>query len=183
MNSDITNQVNSQFAGAGRDMSGMNTQTLARGLAQGEGQLIANQYNQNVGNQLGAMGALYGAGNTTGGLLSGLNQQGLANQQAGIGATDAATQAQQYGPMLQLQTEAARRGIPLQALAQQMGIALPAASAFGTQTGNTTGQTTTQLPLAQQLVGGGIGLAGLLGGTGAFGKNGWLNFGNSGSGS
>src|ERR1700738_1358386 len=28
VNSDITNQVNSQFAGAGRDMSGMNTQTL-----------------------------------------------------------------------------------------------------------------------------------------------------------
>ena len=49
-NSDITNQINSQFAAAGRDLSGMNTQTLARGLSQGEGQLIANQYNQNVQN-------------------------------------------------------------------------------------------------------------------------------------
>ncbi len=31
LNSDISNQVNGQFAAAGRDLSGMNTQTLARG--------------------------------------------------------------------------------------------------------------------------------------------------------
>src|SRR5262245_54060468 len=84
-NADITNQVNGMFAGAGRDLSGLNQQALARGLSQGEGQLIANQYNQNVANQLGAMGSLYGAGNTTAGLLSSLNQQDLANRQAGLG--------------------------------------------------------------------------------------------------
>ena len=49
----------------------MNTQTLARGLSQGEGQLIANQYNQNVQNQLGAMGSSYDANNTTGGAAHG----------------------------------------------------------------------------------------------------------------
>jgi hypothetical protein len=76
-NADITNQVNGMFAGAGRDLSGLNTQALARGLSQGEGQLIANQYNANAANQLGAMGSLYGAGNTTAGLLSNLNQQAL----------------------------------------------------------------------------------------------------------
>src|SRR5262245_15424095 len=84
-NADITNQVNGMFAGAGRDLSGLNTQALARGLSQGEGQLIANGYNANVANQLGAMGSLYGAGNTTAGLLSSLNQQALANRQAGLG--------------------------------------------------------------------------------------------------
>src|SRR5262245_42943794 len=84
-NADITNQVNGMFAGAGRDLSGLNQQALARGLSQGEGQLVANQYNQNVANQLGAMGSLYGAGNTTAGLLSSLNQQDLANRQAGLG--------------------------------------------------------------------------------------------------
>jgi hypothetical protein len=142
--------------------------------------LIANQYNQNVQNQLGAMGSAYGAGNTTGGLLSGLQQQFLANQQAGIGASQQATQAQQYGPMLQLQAEAQRRGIPLETLAAQMGIALPAGQAFGTQV--TQGKTTTSVPLAQQIAGGVIGGAGLLGGMGAFGKNGWLNFGGGGGG-
>lgn len=181
LNSDITNQINSQFAGAGRDLSGMNTQTLARGLSQGEGQLIANQYNQNVQNQLGAMQNLYGAGNTTGGILSALQQQNVANQQAGIPAAQQAVQAQLSGPLLQLQAEAQRRGIPLETLAAQMGIALPAGQAFGTTTGTTTGATTgqmtTQLPLAQQIAGGLIGGVGLLGGTGAFGSNGWLGLG------
>ncbi len=166
VNSDITNQVNGQFAAAGRDLSGMNTQSLARGLSQGEGALIANQYNQNVANQLGAANSLYGAGNATGGLLSGLQQQAMANQQAGIGAADQANQAQQYGPLLQLQAEAQRRGIPLQTLAAQMGIALPAGQAFGTTTGTNQGATTTSVPLSQQLIGGAIGGLGLLGGLG-----------------
>lgn len=142
MNSDITSQINGQFAAAGRDGSGMNTQTLARGLAQGEGGLLANQYNQNVNNQLGAMSSLYGAGNATGGLLSGLQQQYNANQQAGIGAADQANAATQYGPMLQLQAMSYQTGIPLQTLAAQMGIALPAGQAFGTTAGTNTGTAT-----------------------------------------
>ena len=32
-NADITNQVNGMFAGAGRDLSGLNQQALARGLS------------------------------------------------------------------------------------------------------------------------------------------------------
>ena len=82
--SDTTNQVNSQFAAAGRDGSGMNQQTLARGIAQGEAPVIAGQYNQDVANQLSAANALYGAQNSTSGLLSGLTQQGLANQLQGV---------------------------------------------------------------------------------------------------
>jgi hypothetical protein len=173
-NADITNQINGQFAAAGRDLSGMHTQALARGLSQGEGALIANQYNENVADQLGAMGSLYGAGNTTGGLLSQLQQQSVANQQAGIPAAQQALQGTQYGPLLELQAEAQRRGIPLQTLASEMGIALPVGQAFGTTVGNQTGQMTTSVPLAQQIIGGMIGGAGLLGGTGAFGANGWL---------
>jgi hypothetical protein len=174
-NSDITNQINSQFAAAGRDLSGMNTQTLARGLSQGEGQLIANQYNQNVQNQLGAMGSSYNANNTTGGLLTGLNQQALMNEQAGVGVADAANAAQAYGPLLELQAQAQARGIPLQTLATEMGVALPAGQAFGTT--NQTGQTQNTTPLWQNILGGVVGGAGILGGMGAFGKNGWLNFG------
>jgi hypothetical protein len=96
------------------------------------------------------MGSLYGAGNTTGGLLSGLNQQALANMQAGIGASGDATAAQQYGPLLQLQAAAQARGIPLATLAAQMGLTLPAAQAFGTTNTIGTGQNTGQLSGAQQ---------------------------------
>ena len=60
--SDITNSTNGQFAAAGRDFSGMNTQTLGRGIMQGVAPTIAAQYNQNVNNQQGAAGNLYNAG-------------------------------------------------------------------------------------------------------------------------
>jgi hypothetical protein len=48
MTSDITNQVNGSFAGAGRDFSGANQMALGRGLTSGLAPTIAAQYNQNV---------------------------------------------------------------------------------------------------------------------------------------
>ena len=68
--SDITSGVNGQFAAAGRDFSGMNSQTLGRGLAQGLAPTIAAQYNANVNNQQGAASNLFNAGNTNAGILS-----------------------------------------------------------------------------------------------------------------
>jgi hypothetical protein len=182
-NSDITNQINSQFAAAGRDLSGMNTQTLARGLSQGEGQLISNQYNANADRLASTASNVYGAGATTTGILSALDEARLGNMQAGVNVAGDAWNAAQSGPMLQLQAEAQRRGIPLQTLAAEMGIALPAGQAFAStnSTGNISGimngQTQNTSPLWQQITGALIGGAGLLGGVGAFGKNGWLNFG------
>jgi hypothetical protein len=79
--------------------------------------------------------------------------------------------------MLQLFAQSQARGIPMQTLAQEMGIALPLGSAFGTQTGSGSGQSQNVSPLWQQILGGLIGGGGILGGMGAFGKNGWLNFG------
>src|SRR5260370_4527766 len=130
-NADITNQVNGMFARAGRDLSGLNTQALARGLSQGEGQLIANQYNANAANQLGAMGSLYGAGNTTAGLLSNLNQQALANRQAGLGV---AGTGQSFATMpyeQQLAAAAQARGIPLQTLQTLAQLGVPIAGVGG----------------------------------------------------
>jgi hypothetical protein len=94
------------------------------------------------------MGSAYGAGNQTGGLLSGLQQQAVSNQQAGVGTADQANQAAQYGPMLQLQAASQQTGIPLANLAAMMGVALPSGQAFGTTTGTSSGQQ--QLSGAQQ---------------------------------
>jgi hypothetical protein len=159
-NADITNQVNGMFAGAGRDLSGLNTQALARGLSQGKGQLVANQYNANVANQLGAMGSLYGAGNTTAGLLSSLNQQALANRQAGLGVASTGQSFANMPYAQQLAAAAQARAIPLQTLQTLVSMGVPIAgvgSSFantgatsgttsgtqtGTQIGNTTGSST-----------------------------------------
>jgi hypothetical protein len=139
---DITNSTNGQFAAAGRDFSGMNSQTLGRGIMQGVAPTIAAQYNQNVNNQQGAAGNLYNAGNTNAGILSGLNQQKLANQGQGVAAAGAAGDAQNAGANATLQAEAARRGIPVQALGLLAQIGIPIAGLGGQSTGTSTGTQT-----------------------------------------
>lgn len=139
---DATNSINSQFAGAGRDLSGMNSQALGRGIGQAEAPILYDAYNQGVNRQFGAANSLYGAGNTTGGLLAGLQQMFNQNQQAGIGAAGSATDARNSGALMQLATEAQRRGIPLSTMQQMMGIAMPSADAFGTSSGSQSGSQT-----------------------------------------
>ncbi len=157
LTSDITNNVNGSFAAGGRDFSGMNSQTLGRGILQGVAPTIAAQYNQTVQNQQGAAGKLYQAGNTNAGLLSGMQQQALANKQMGTGAATQAWDAQNAGANATLQAEAARRGIPVQALGLLAQIGIPIAG-LGSQT-NGTSTGTQSMSGAQQFgtIAGGIG--------------------------
>jgi len=141
LKNDVSTQVNGMFAGAGRDLSGMNQQALARGITQAEAPVLLDAYNRALAGQRSAIDALYGAGGQTAGLLSNLDQARLANQQAGIGAADAALTAQNWGPTQQLAVEAQRRGIPLQTLAAQYGMVLPAAQAFATTAGTSSGSS------------------------------------------
>jgi hypothetical protein len=154
---DVTNQVNGQFAAAGRDFSGANQQALARGIAQGEAPAIAAQYNQDVANQLGAANSLYGAGNTTANALAGFQQNYLANQGQGVTAAQSALDAQNYGANATLAEEAQRRGIPVQALGLLAQIGTPIAGLGSQSSGTTTG--TQDMSGAQQFstIAGGVG--------------------------
>ena len=148
LRSDITNQVNGQFAGAGRDFSGANSMALGRGISQGLAPVIAGQFNTDTANQRGAADALYGAGNTHAGLLSGLQQQSLGNKQMGTQAAGQAFDAQNAGANATLQAEAQRRGIPVQALGLLAQIGIPIAGLGGQSTGHSEG--TQQMSGAQQ---------------------------------
>lgn len=164
LTSDITNGVNGQFAAAGRDFSGYNSQALGRGLTQGLAPTIAAQYNQNVQNQQGAAGNLYGAGNTNAGILSGLQQQKIANQGQGVTAAGQGLDAQNAGYNATMQAEAARRGIPVQALGLLANIGVPIASLGSTSHGTSTGtQQDSGMRQFQQF---GSGFSGLFGGSG-----------------
>src|SRR5262245_27328372 len=116
--SDITSSINQQFVGAGRDLSGINQQSIARGLSQGLAAPLFQQYNQDIANQMNAANQLYGAGGQTYGQLTGLNQQALANQGQGVDAATAALQARDAagGQLFNL------GGLPFQTQAQNLGI-------------------------------------------------------------
>ncbi len=150
ISSDVTNNVNGMFAGAGRDMSGLNQQAVARGIAQGEAPVIANQYNTDVGRAIDAASALYGAGNTTSGLLGNLRQQMLQNQGQGVGMIPTALAADNAGANAILAAEAQRRGIPLQALGLLANIGVPIAGLGRQTSGTATSQTENQMSGAQQ---------------------------------
>lgn len=158
---DVTNQVNGSFAAAGRDFSGANFGALGRGIAAGMAPVIANQYNTDVSNMRGAADALYGAGNTNAGLLSGMNQTKLGNQAQGVTAAQAANDAGNAGNKQILEAEAARRGIPVQALGLLAQIGIPIAGLGGQSTG--TSNTTNQMSGVQQFQGIMNGIGGLWG--------------------
>jgi hypothetical protein len=84
MGQDITNRVNSQFAAAGRSGSPVNTQALARGIAQGEAPVLTNEYNNLVAQQQGAANAVQQAGQSAGMTEAQLNQLPLTNQIAAM---------------------------------------------------------------------------------------------------
>jgi hypothetical protein len=166
---DVGNSVNGQFAAAGRDMSGANQMAYGRGVAAGEAPVIAAQYNQDVANQINAANALYNAGNTTAGTLSGMQQNYLGNQGQGVTATQSALNARNYGANAMLAEEAQRRGIPVQALGLLAQIGVPIAQ-LGSQS-NGTSSGTQQMSGADQFskIAGGIGS--LLSGYGSFTKS------------
>jgi len=94
---------------------------------------------------------LYGAGGSTAGLLSNLDATALANRQAGVGVSDAALGAQNYGANQLLAAEALRRGIPLDALQKIAAMGVPIAGLGQSSTGTSTEQT--NVSLADKLAG------------------------------
>jgi hypothetical protein len=157
VSTDVTNNVNGQFAAAGRDMSPANTQALARGWATGTAPIVASQYNTDVQRMMDANAASYGAGNTTYGLLN--QNQGAANANAvnGVGVGTQALDANNWGANQTLAAEAQRQGIPLQQLTTLLGSVSPVAQAFGTQNGSSSGTQTMSGAQQFATIAGGIG--------------------------
>lgn len=145
---DIQNRVNSMFAGAGRDLSGANLQTLARGITEGTAPIFANQYNQNVATQRGAQDNLYSAGNATAGILSGLDQARLGTAQT---AADTALNAQNYAPTSIINAASMARQLPLSNIGNVASLLTPLAGLGGTSTGQSSGTATQQMTYKQPL--------------------------------
>ena len=154
---DVQNSVNGQFAGAGRSLSGLNEQTLSRGLSQGEAVPLLNQYNQNVSNMEGA-----NAG------LGTLSQDAMANLGQGLNIAQAAPGLASANPMAMQAIEQQQRMEPYQFLTQQSNIANQlggmGGQTIGTASGSNTGSLLSALTSLFGGSGGGIagGASGLL---------------------
>lgn len=156
LNTDITNQVNGQFAAAGRDMSPANSQALARGLSQGEGGLIANEANALQQEQLGAANsALSGAGSTASGMAQ-LQQLPYMNQLQAMSAMGMLPGLYMQPGQAQLGAANASYGLPWQNLQMPLSLLGSAGGLGGSSSGY--GTSTTTQPVNPWTTGAGIGL-------------------------
>lgn len=176
MTGDITKGVKGIYAGAGRDPSGAGSfaGSLGRGLTEGIAPVIANQYNQNVGNLRGAAGELAAGGMNTAGAITGQQQVPLSNMASAIGMIPSAVSGQMAPGMARYGAANLRYGMPYQNLQALLGPAAMLGS-MGQQS-QETGTSTTQgsNSMFGNIMGGLMGGTGILSKMGAFGPTGWL---------
>jgi len=122
----------------------VNSQTLSRGISQGEAVPLLNQYNQNFANMLGANQQL---GN--------VSQNAMSNLGQGANFAQLAPQLAQLNPMIINQIEAQRRNQPYNYLQQYSNAINPIAgmggSASGSQQTSQSGSGTATNSLLGQL--------------------------------
>lgn len=146
---DVTNQVNGEFQAGGRSGSGMNQQTLARGIAQGEAPIILNQANTDNATRMNAIDQLFNGGNTTAGTIAGMNQTAAGNEHLGIGDTGTVLNNSLFGPQTQLEAQELGQTLPTSNLAKLAQIGIPLAELgstsnnSGSSTSNTVGNSNT----------------------------------------
>lgn len=121
---DVSNSVNGMFAGAGRDLSGLNQQTLARGISQGEAAPLLAQYNQNVSNATDAATRMYGAAGQTASALG--ENQGQAFNYANM-----VPGLQNASPLGVISAQGMARAAPLQNLGMLANLTVPIAGLGG----------------------------------------------------
>jgi hypothetical protein len=162
LNKNITNSVNGEYAGSGRDPSGAGSYagSLATGLAQGEAPVITSQYNTDVANQQNAANTLYGAANTTASNITNQNQVPLQNILSGIQGAGSLSSLYTAPAAAQVATANASQAAPYQNLQELLTPSL-GLGALGTNTTGTSTQTPANNPL-MNIIGGATAGAGLL---------------------
>ena len=135
---DASQRVNSQFAAAGRDLSGYNQQDVGRGVTAAQLPILFDQYNREQGRTDAAARDLYGAGNTTAQTVSGLDDNAMKMRALGIDTGKAALDARNYGDNQMINLEEQKKAIPFEGLSKIAELLYPAAKLGSQETGTST---------------------------------------------
>lgn len=167
MTNDITNRVKGVYNASGRDPSGAGSfaKSLGRGLTEGISPTIAAEAARLRGEQHGAAGTLYNAGNTTAGAITGQQQVPLSNAVQALNSAGLLSSLFTQPGTTQLQAANTAYQQPYGNLAALLA---PAAQ-IGGLGGSTSGQSNTTVTQSQNplsnIIGGasaGIGLLSFL---------------------
>lgn len=124
---DAQNRTRAQFAAAGRDMSGMEGQTVARGTGQAQLPILMDQLNRERARTDAAAGNVFAAGNTTTSTAANADQAAAAMKMLGIDASKSALDAKTWGPSQILNLEQQKKSLPYSNLSMLAELLFPAA--------------------------------------------------------
>lgn len=134
--SDASNSINSQFAGAGRDLSGDHAVALGRGIAQGEAPVLANLFQDAQNKQIDAIKTIGSTNANAGVTAQALDKDALGTRATGVDAAQAALDAKNYGANAQLTLEEQIKKLPVDQLGWLAQYLFPAAG-LGSQSQGT----------------------------------------------
>lgn len=148
---DAANRENSRFAGAGRDLSAMNSRATASGVTSATTPILAQLYNQGQDRQMLAANQLQAAGNQTATTAQGLDQAALTGRAAAIPMFDQALASQSWGPENQFNLEQIFKNLPATDLATMGSLLFPAAQ-LGQQQQGTSKESGTSFGFGAKLL-------------------------------
>lgn len=137
---DAQDRIRAQYAGAGRDMSGMEAISTGKGVTQATLPVLVDQYNRNRELKIGTAGALHDAKVGSATTSAGLDAARAGLRSGGAAAGDTALSMENLAPNSILALEQQRKMLPYEDLAMLGSILFPAAGLGEqqTQTGTST---------------------------------------------
>ena len=155
---DIFKRIGSQFAGAGRDITGnaAGLKAMGRGITEGQLPTLFNQYNLERANQSDAAKTLFSGGTNAASTAQGLDQASLGQRMQGVSAAQAFMDARDQGANTILNLEEQMKDMPAEDLANYVSL-LGSIAGLGGQSKGTTTQKGTAMGLGVSDAIGGLG--------------------------
>jgi hypothetical protein len=147
----VQQRVNAMFAGAGRDLSGMNMKSVASGVTQAQLPILADLYSKEQDRALNAANTLYSGGLNAAQGIQGLDTSALQTRAGALPIMDASLQSQLWGPQGIFNTEQTASDAPFSELAQLGNLLLPVAQ-LGQQQQGTGKSSTTGFNIGAKLL-------------------------------
>lgn len=132
---EAANRNRAAFAAAGRDGSGYDMQTTARGVTQAQLPILMDQLNKEKARTDAAAAALHGATTSDAGAIDTLTSNALATRKGGLETGKAALEAKAFGPTQLLNLEEQMKGMKMDDLAKIAELLYPAAQLGSQQEG------------------------------------------------
>lgn len=149
----IFNRIGGQFSAAGRNITGnaAGQRAIGKGISEGTLPTLFNQYNLERSNQSDAAKTLFNSGSGAASTEQGLDNAALANRVQGISVSQAARDAENYGPNTILNLEEQLKDMPAEDLALYTQL-IGSIAGLGGQVEGTSKQSGTSFGLGANLL-------------------------------